>query len=392
MKGNQFMNSETVVQDLEGRNLGFGSHETFMNAINFEHEVTTIHLLRIHILRLILILLWTIYANFVKIYGFVSEVFQTVTIIHNVLSVNIFNVEKFVQLVAKLVVLIYLNVDQNSLNIVFDFLPKSEELPNSISLILKLRNNPIHVPPEIPQPYLDYDKKLVVPNESEVTEAIRLKNEYFTHQRLFILSEKFRMMNEISKFILWSSLTNIEFINVYESSGILWGNNDVLNIISECVISEIHSQLKCSSNEESLRNLIPIIELIDINLGIEVEININDATIQTSTPEGGYSQIGSDLSGPKRVDMEEDDWIDDVRIRKFKVYLVDKNIHYLKNLPLSSELILNPSSANIKLSGFIRAIEHNQTVLYSNEGKFDFKFFIKSLHQFANSRTKNNYV
>lgn len=397
MKRDKLMNSGSIIQDLEGSNLGFGSHETFMNAINFETEITTISLLKIHILRLVLIFNWSLYAYFKEFYGFLVEFTQTLNIVYNILSINIFHVEKFIQLVAKLVVLMYLNVDQNSLNILFEFLPKPEALPNSIALILKLQRNPIPTPPEIPQPFLDYDKKLVVPNEIQVSEAFRLRNEYFTHQRLFVVSEKFRMMNELSKFILWSSLSNIEFINIYEPSGILWGNTEALDIVRQCIISEITSQLKLSPNEKSLRNLVPIIQLIDINLGIELEININEskctqgvqhASSQLFTDHLMEHPFETDGTGPTEevvIENDEQDWIDDVRIRKFKVYFSDKNIQDLRNLPIFSELILIPSSDDLKLLGFITSMEHNETVLYSTENKFDFKTFVKGLHYFANS-------
>ena len=80
-----------------------------------------------------------------------------------------------------------------------------------------------HSPPEIPQPYLDADRKIRIPEKKEVQYVIAIRNEYFTQCKSHMAAERVRVLREIGRFITWCCLVpTITEISIYEKMGACW--------------------------------------------------------------------------------------------------------------------------------------------------------------------------
>lgn len=366
----QLVNSDilSIVRGTEFRSLGFKSNASFIGALNSDLTFTTYDILKIHISRILLLIIYMFYKNIKDSYKHLVGSWETARIIYIALSLNIFQFEKFLQLVVKLFQFSLANIDQNSLNIVFDFYPEPKKLPRSISLILTMRPFEVCKPKAIPTPYLDNEKKLVVPSEKEVSDTIALRNEYFTRQRLFVVAEKFRLLSDMSKFILWSAFTTIEYINIYEPFGTLWKQNTTksFEIIKEFIVNEFDCKLKCCSNENTLRKSLPTISLIDLNSDYHLDVKIEP--LKTEIDE--------------KISPVQDDWVDE-DTRVFKVYLVDARLNELIKLPKSSDLIIIPETNTIKFRGYKTSITSKSTIVYNLPDKFNLKTFIKGMNYYG---------
>ena len=342
-----FSTSPNMIRDFSFSSLGFTLIESFANAIDFQNDFGTLDILRIHLFRMIFVMVMNIVGLWLLVERMVNE---------GKLIIRSFNLRGDV-LMIKVIKLRWIN-DIDGLDHLLEYTPRT--IPKSISVIYHIKENTVSVPPQIPKPYLDGNKKLVVPSNRAVSNAVSLRNEYFTRQRVFLAAEKLRLLNSMSRAIIWSCLIpEIEFINLYEPQGVLWGSNhhqEFFNIMTECVLDEFNTQLKCSKNEKHWVNKPPTITFSHHNSQSSCTINLNQV-------------------------FTNDEWFDEVNDRQFTVNFVDKKIP--QEPPQTTDLTIFPEFDYFQLLGYV-SCSHKVTYLSRDESPFGFKAFITGFLTYSN--------
>lgn len=277
-------------------------------------------------------------------------------------------------------------------------LSQSFSLPSSIALILRVNDMLMPLPPNIPQPYLDSDKKIRLPREQDVQKAYLLRNEYFTQSRTHIAAEKVRMLSEIGKLVTWSSLIpTIEFVVAYERFGYLWeaGKTSIeakLEIIASSISSELTAFHKtCSKDElEDIKSLLPTITLVDcfsgIRLVLEEELNESPNDESPNDESDLLDSFVSSYDDRRNLTV----YLSDNRLRENPIQEYDVNavLSSYFSSPPTPELVLVPRENPTKAyttDGFSCSFEREgaTSVMYSKGTKFCFNLFSRSLFKFV---------
>lgn len=262
-------------------------------------------------------------------------------------------------------------------------------LPQSIGLILhqnKFGNDPGI---DVPQPYLNHDKKIVVPLKKEIQEAIKSKNEYLTKQRIHLAAEEIRILSEFTRFVLWVSLLpqNVKFVTVFEPKGSIWKDIGALESLRNSLIVELSS---FSTYDVGLQQkLIPRLELIDCFSG-------NRLTLNESCKAVDGNNTNPDILGRSSESKEINFQSSDNGENSLSIYLCDDR---LKALPVESFEMLPPTpnlllSANcqwrFKTFGFLTKLSQigspvDKIYFFESKGRLSFKFFIRSIYNYSAS-------
>ncbi|ODV79780.1 uncharacterized protein CANTADRAFT_21069 [Suhomyces tanzawaensis NRRL Y-17324] len=224
--------------------------------------------------------------------------------------------------------------------------------PTSIALILSTELNKIAPPPPVPQPYLDADRNIQVPNMRKLKTVLSLRNEYLTLYCVHTAAEKVRLLSCISKFVVWGSiLTKTSSLTVYEQYGLLWKQTGAASgpdfrVIGDAILFELDNVIKTHPR-------VPNITLID--------------------PISGTRHI---LFKTGKVELKV--YFCDYRSRK-----LSGNIEHL---PETADLTIVPRSGlgyHMVTNGYICAPSRRVGSFYYGMESFTFKLFLNSLNYFA---------
>lgn len=407
----------------------FGLEEggCMLNALNVDTDVTTAALLRVHILR-ILLTIWLFFhinlirwLNFIKnvrelIYQFIymlsleanvkgKKLKLSVGVLNNVVDAanyHYYFIERFPIALCQFLCRYLLCYSPSGFREFQESFPLVDglRLPQSTGLLLKVNDNLLPLPPEIPQPFLDNEKQIKVPSKKEYLQVVSLRNEHFTQRRAHIAAEKVRMLSEIGRFVTWNCLLpSMKYVDIYERYGCLWDKNisaveENLEILGTSILNELCSFTntcsECELNE--LRNIIPEITLFDIATGTKHIVHGNVS-----------KDFGYELEFPDSLSSSTSDkrvltvYLSDKRLREellLSYTLQNLNKTYLDNniqelLPFTPDLIVVTGKSDVaplQTYGFACADENDKTsklsLIYSKVGRFGFNQFSRSIFDY----------
>lgn len=127
--------------------------------------------------------------------------------------------------------------------------------PRHIGFILEMNVLAIKPPPDVPQPYLDAEKILIVPESKLVSSVIMQRAEWASAHHVHKASEKVRIVYESAKIIAWCACAKIEMVTIHELNGYAWKD---LHELSNLVQEEMRN---LTSNTLSADDYIKIVDL-----------------------------------------------------------------------------------------------------------------------------------
>ncbi|CAK9440292.1 uncharacterized protein LODBEIA_P43920 [Lodderomyces beijingensis] len=280
-----------------------------------------------------------------------------------------------------------------------EYIPKSNT-PKSMCLILHCAPPLIKPPPKMPQPYLDSNRAVVIPDKKEVQYVLAIRNEYFTQCKSHVAAERVRLFGEIGRFITWACMVpSLTELTIYEKSGNCWAeDSDYLNSLKNAILVELVTMANTGTKEESKRfkALLPKIVLIEMSTKEKIVINDDDSVIQDV---GGSSITVEEII----ADYQE-------KARTLVVYLCDRRVRttnyqslvaggealhagseqFAEEFPPMPELIIgcmNNDSSRDQLEGYACVEKdeqaQNMAVVYFSRLRFGFPFFSRSLYHYS---------
>lgn len=109
-------------------------------------------------------------------------------------------------------------------------------IPDHMAIIFEMSPLVLPQPPEIPVPFLNYEKKIVVPEKDEVAKNLAIRAEWFSMHHTHKAAETFRVLYEAAKCISWCACSGIRILTIYESNGYSWSD---MHKISTIIIEEM---------------------------------------------------------------------------------------------------------------------------------------------------------
>lgn len=280
-----------------------------------------------------------------------------------------------------------------------EYIPKINT-PKSITLILQLNPPMLTPPPEIPQPYLDADRKIRIPEKKEVQYVIAIRNEYFTQCKTHIAAERVRLLREMGRFITWCCLVpTITEVNIYEKLGACWdGDSDFIDSIKNAILVELVALANTFDPVElkQFKKILPQIVLVDKYSKSSYTVNDGEAELQNRGPDLTVDNILSSYGDQKILSIN----LCDYRIRsanypKLVDRIVNDNLQpdnsvFNEEFPPSTDLVIAPANNGhyiSKCSGFACVDSEYKkrlvSILYFSHIKFGYPFFSRSLYHYA---------
>ncbi|KAK6201059.1 uncharacterized protein RJT21DRAFT_139543 [Scheffersomyces amazonensis] len=416
-------------------------NEMYKSIDSSKDDITTSDLLRVHLLRILLTIAIFIQMRLLFIDNFCNELKEMINIFwldlwcvskleSEALSFGIYFINDIScsviftkNLIYNIPTVFYRLIINNILSnnpssglqnfnasIPQDFLPKS------ITLLLEINNDLVSPPPEIPQPYLNADKKITVPDKREIQHALSIRNEYFTHKSVYCAAEKVRLSSEIARFVTWCALIpSINTINIFERFGLLWDNIAYLDVTLEQLGNSILNELSSFANGcyvhelEELKTTLPRITLVDVISGKAYTINeenIHKKFHELEDIDDGIESLISSYTDNRELivnlcdgRMREDAIINFIKNSADEVEDIDVIQTLREVIPSTPDLIIVPNKSNIepqKTFGYISINDETDKVpiVYFSKTRFGFTFFVRSLYYFAlnNDITEANIV
>lgn len=95
-------------------------------------------------------------------------------------------------------------------------------VPYHMCFIFEMSPLVVPQPQEVPTPYLDFDKKMVVPDKKDIAKVLSKRAEWSSLHHTHKAAEKFRLVYEASKCIAWAACSGVRIVTVFESNGYAW--------------------------------------------------------------------------------------------------------------------------------------------------------------------------
>ncbi|GAV28157.1 hypothetical protein PMKS-001626 [Pichia membranifaciens] len=95
-------------------------------------------------------------------------------------------------------------------------------VPDHIAFIFEMSALVVPQPPEVPVPFLDYEKRIVVPDKKEVAKVLAKRAEWSSLHHTHKAAETFRVIYEAAKCISWAACSGVRTVTVFESNGYAW--------------------------------------------------------------------------------------------------------------------------------------------------------------------------
>lgn len=373
--------------------LGINSGNRMLDSLELSNVdgVSTSAVFRVHIYRIILVLV-------LFVYGVTSRIFHSVnnycSSLHNIVYFEYFQanwLNLYLVPYRSLFRFIYLEFAGYKIDRVVEESSRMKQsfLPQSIGLVLHQNNFNLDGPPSIPQPYLGNNKKIVVPSQREIQVSIGLRNDYFTKLSIHNASEEIRILTELTRFILWVGLLakcnengrkSVEFVTIFESRGSIWKEKDSLERLRDSILMELNSSnLSCNGG-----CTFPSLFIIDSFSKKTILVSGNNSR---SIVEEEQNLETNAPTTAETISMEDVDR--NSRIHPFNpsdepslltIYLVDDR---LKNISVNELDILPPNPKLLMISdnkwrhrvfGYLPRISDSSIEIYSSKYRFSFNF------------------
>lgn len=285
------------------------------------------------------------------------------------------------------------------LNQFLQHVPKSN-IPTSLGLILHYHPPLLKPPPDIPQPYLDSDRKIQVPQKKDVQYAIAIRSEYFAQHQAHVASERVRLLREIGQFVTWCCLVpSIETVTIVEKKAICWEvEADFIDSVKNAILVELVALSNTCDPEEltKLKGLLP--QIVVVNKFTKATYTVNESEVQ---PREVTTELEDTLENIIAVYQDQRTLtviLCDSRVRITNYKIVTSKSDDLKaddpefniQFPPTPEYIIAPKSTrgfNHLLEGYVCVDEDpnklNMAVVHFLHLKFGFPFFSRSLYHYA---------
>ncbi|EGW33197.1 uncharacterized protein SPAPADRAFT_66191 [Spathaspora passalidarum NRRL Y-27907] len=414
----------TGIQEFSGlpaSSLGLTSGQVLNALDTSREEYSTLDLFGVHVSRVLLTILLFVYMRMFGIRSYLSNAWMFLKVFWFDLQLNSLNsrpqdsTNPFV-LIANAIVFywgILLNVPAELLRVskqVFintpigldnckRYIPKANT-PSSVTLILDLTPHVLLPPPEIPQPYLDADRNIQVPDKKEVQFVIAVRNEYFTQYKSHIAAERVRLLRDISRFITWCCLVpSINELTIYEKQGIVWDAEDYNGIeaMKNSILVELESfASSCKKHElQEFKACIPSITLVDWFNKTRFSVNEPDDIVGNDQHIEIEDVLSSYEEQRQLVVNLCDLRIRETNFKKLTSKILQESLESSDNvfneeLPSTPDLIVAPCNSgrvNNSLLGYAcidQSIDDKtKSMVIFSDLEFGFPFFSKSLYNYA---------
>ncbi|RCK55402.1 hypothetical protein Cantr_04146 [Candida viswanathii] len=280
-----------------------------------------------------------------------------------------------------------------------EYIPRTNT-PKTVALILQLNPPMLVPPPEIPQPYLDADRRIKIPEKKEVQYVIAIRNEYFTQCKTHIAAERVRLLREMGRFITWCCLVpTITEITIFEKLGACWdGDSNFIDSIKNAILVELVALANTFDPSElkEFKKILPQIVLLDKYSKISYVVNDGEAELQNAGPDVTVDDILSSYEDQNRLLVN----LCDHRVRTINYpNLVSKIVTqdlppsdsaFNEEFSPSADLVVAPADNGhyiSKCSGYACVDPDLDTkvksVVYFSHIKFGYPFFSRALYHFA---------
>lgn len=95
-------------------------------------------------------------------------------------------------------------------------------IPDHIAFIFEMSPLVVPQPPEVPTPFLDYEKRIVIPDKKDVAKVLAQRAEWSSLHHTHKAAETFRVTYEAAKCITWAACSEVPIVTVFESNGYSW--------------------------------------------------------------------------------------------------------------------------------------------------------------------------
>lgn len=107
-------------------------------------------------------------------------------------------------------------------------------VPEHVTFIFEMSALVVPQPPEVPVPFLDYERRIVVPEKKEVAKVLAKRAEWSSLHHTHKAAETFRVIYEAAKCISWAACSGVRTVTVFESNGYAWKDmQKMLGVLAE---------------------------------------------------------------------------------------------------------------------------------------------------------------
>lgn len=341
-------------KNFQADQLEFADTEGFISSLDVEYDLSTLDVLKVHSARLVLVIIYVCYLYFESLESIYEQGLQALNVVFQLLSWHsLMHLEKVLMIGFKLVNLQFFDSEIQAVSLLFELLPLSLVLPKSITYVEYSEEILTPAPPPVCRPILGYNKEVIMPTETEIAKAAKLRNEYFNEVRIHHIHQALRILNNFSKLVVWCCFLGVEVVNLELDVSYVY--------LRSMMYNEVEYQLSMFRNYDIkvLRSLIPIIR---IKHGEEEMMFDPMDTIVTD---------GEDQS----------EWTDDNR-RELTVVLGQQS-------PVG-DLTLLPNANRVSFKGYHPPMYFLDTFIYNSKFPFSFKLLIDCLYEYSKNQNRDN--
>lgn len=107
-------------------------------------------------------------------------------------------------------------------------------VPEHVAFIFEMSALVVPQPQEVPVPFLDYEKRIVVPEKKEVAKVLAKRAEWSSLHHTHKAAETFRVIYEAAKCISWAACSGVQIVTVFEANGYAWKDmQKILGVAAE---------------------------------------------------------------------------------------------------------------------------------------------------------------
>lgn len=162
-------------------------------------------------------------------------------------------------------------------------------IPTHIAFLFEMNALIVPQPPEVPIPYLDFDKRIIVPNEKDVATVLAQRAEWTSLNHTHKISETFRVIYESAKCITWAACSGVKIVTIFESNGYAWKDMPLLASLIREEMKSLTPQSYQVSDSIKLINL-------DNDEIIKISENYNDVKPVYPHPKQSFQQNNISLT------------------------------------------------------------------------------------------------
>lgn len=177
--------------------------------------------------------------------------------------------------------------------------------PEHVGIVLEMNVLAIKQPPEVPAPYLDAEKRLIVPKKRDIARVLGERAEWASAHHVHKASETIRIVYESAKIIAWCACSKVRIVTLYELNGYAWRDMPQLaNMVQE--------EMKNLTTDDYIVN--DYIKIVDLDSGKEMmavdnSIQVSEVDLEQMEPapevDSAITVDGEAISTPHTLGSEQ---------------------------------------------------------------------------------------